>query len=295
MGKKQPIIFSTKQYHRSVNVNVQTLEFNHNNTRLSVQFSHDAELDRFIVGEKATFGFVQFSGDVASSSIEECLKFFFSHIIQNYSSYVVKFPPLFYFGDFAMPFHDTLNRVKFGEMISDSNQSVIIGNVEPVINGFSSTNRRIYRKLQKAGFNVYQSESLSEEGYVLLDENRRNRNVKLSVSYKNLQEQVDLLKDKFHFFECRDENNNLTAYAVTLRLADDWLYVFYWGEKISYRKQSPVVYLAAKIMKFCQFNQINRLDAGISSLGGQIDEGLYEFKRRLGFHSCPKITIKGNT
>ena len=40
--------------------------------------------------------------------------------------------------------------------------------------------------------------------------------------------------------------------------------------------------------KFCQNKGIRVLDLGISSVDGVLNQGLYNFKRRLGAVECPK-------
>ena len=101
------------------------------------------------------------------------------------------------------------------------------------------------------------------------------------------------MSNSYIFFECKNKENKVIAYAVCVKIRRDILYVLYWGEDFDHRKNSPVVFLAKSIIDFCIDNKITYLDAGISSLNGDLDQGLYDFKSRLGFRPSSKYIIEG--
>lgn len=262
-------------------------------TALQVHYSVDESTNHFHVGRRSTFGHIEFSGAEDYLSIKICLSLLFQHISKYHQQFTIKFAPSFYFKDISDHIYMALKQLKNATVTEDYNQSMLIPACSDVVANFAKTNRRLYRRLEGNGYHVCKRNNLSGAGYDLLEENRRNRNVKLSLSYDALYAQVQKLEGNFHFFECRDQNDELCAYAVTLSLSTDWLYVLYWGEKPSHRRKSPVVMLAAEIMRYCQQENIKRLDAGISSVVGEIDHKLFEFKRRLGFIHTPKLIVSG--
>jgi hypothetical protein len=290
-----PTLFSTSLYQQAVGIDVKALAFNSGETVLEVQYSVDEKTDHFFVGRRSTFGHLEFVGSKDKSSIHSCLDQLFQYVEKKHSNYTIKFAPSCYYAGLSELIHTALNDLHGAKVIEDCNQSVVIKPNDDVIKAFANTNRRIYRKLERDGYSVTRSDTLSVEGYDLLEENRRKRNVSLSLSYQELYNQSRQLRGYFHFFECRDGSGILCAYAVTLNLNFHSLYVFYWGERTSHRKSSPVIKLAAEIMKHCQRNGITLLDAGTSSVGGVLDQNLFDFKRRLGFESSSKFIVLGGS
>lgn len=288
-----PTLFSTNLYQEAVGIDAKMLEFKAGKTVLQVYYSVDKDTNHFYIGKQSTFGHVEFLGEGDLASVRGCLESLFRHIYQNHKRFTVKFAPLFYFKDMSIQIKTALKGIDNIQVIEDCNQSMYINKEVEFIANFSKTHRRIYKKLEQSGHYVLRSEKLSLEGYSVLQESRENRNVDLSLTYASLEAQVQKLEGHFQFFECRTEDNALCAYAVTLKISSDWLYVFYWGEKKLFRKRSPVVMLAANIMAHCKHYGINRLDAGISSVSGTLDQNLFDFKRRLGFVPSEKITVLG--
>jgi len=284
-------IFSTNQYQKAVGVEIKTLEFKYGKSELRVHYSIDKVADHFHVGQRSSFGHIEFVRGGDFTSVHACLNLLFQHIEQRHKRFTVKFAPLFYFPTASNHIIEALKHLGKHRVTGDCNQSMLIADEGDVVNNFSRSNRRVYKKLKRSGYKVCTSSTLLPEGYAILAENRGRRNVALSLQYDALQAQAQQLNGCFHFFECRTENNMLSAYAVTLRLSSEWLYVFYWGERVSERMSSPVVILAAEIMRYCQREGINRLDAGTSSVLGELDQPLFDFKRRLGFVASPKFTV----
>ena len=286
-----PTLFSTSLYQQAVGVDTKTLEFNAGDTTLTVLYSVDEKTSHFHIGKQSTFGHIEFTGAEDYTSICACFDLLFEHIHQHHQRFTIKFAPSFHFQNISDHIGMVLKNLDKVTLTEDCNQSMVITNGIDVVDNFGRSNRRIYRKLERNGYVVRRSNTLLAEGYALLEENRQNRNVTLSLSYDALEAQVQKLHGYFHFFECRTANDMLNAYAVTLKLSSDWLYVFYWGEKLSDRKSSPIVILAAEIMRYCQQENITRLDAGTSSVAGIVDQTLFDFKRRLGFMPSPKLVL----
>ena len=274
-------------------VELKCLEFKANEATIRVHYSVDEGATHFHLGKKSTFGDVEFSGSEEFLPLQACVDLLFQHVDQNYKKFTIKFAPSFYPNDISTYLQAALLKINNGIVVEDCNQSMLIPADIDVVDNFSRTNRRIYRRLKGKGYRVSNVKYLTREAYDLLEENRQNRNVSLSLSYDDLVVQAQYLKNEFHFFECRDQQEVLCAFAVTLSMSSEWLYVFYWGERGSHRQNSPVVLLAAEIMRYCQRHSIKRLDAGTSSVSGIIDQNLFDFKRRLGFVPSPKITVLG--
>ena len=68
--------------------------------------------------------------------------------------------------------------------------------------------------------------------------------------------------------------------------------MLYWGEDISYIRESPVVILSSGIYDYCSDERISLLDVGTSTMNGFPDPGLLRFKRALGFKESIKLAYR---
>ena len=69
-------------------------------------------------------------------------------------------------------------------------------------------------------------------------------------------------------------------------------YVFYWGDKLRKDTNSPIVLMAHELIKDNIKNKIPILDLGTSSLNGEINIGLKNFKNSLGALDTNKLTLR---
>ena len=109
------------------------------------------------------------------------------------------------------------------------------------------------------------------------------------MSLEQLQTSINAMPEHYLLFGVYD-GNKLIAAAVSVRISRDIMYNFYHGDDVSYRSTSPIVMLVAGIYQYCQQKNISILDLGISSVEGQINQGLFDFKKNLGCESSNKYT-----
>ena len=86
--------------------------------------------------------------------------------------------------------------------------------------------------------------------------------------------------------------NRICASALIVSLSDTVEYVLYWGDDENYRALSPVTSLFLKIVTSCKSGNKRYLDLGISSVNGNLDEGLFNFKSSLGASAFSKYHFK---
>lgn len=126
--------------------------------------------------------------------------------------------------------------------------------------------------------------------YETLAANRASKGYAMSMTLSQLQEMAQQIPGAMHLFGC-GAGDELAAAALCLRLRQDVLYVFYWGDRPGYGTQSPVVSLADGIYQFCQTEEIALLDVGTSTLNHEPNHGLIRFKQGLGFHESLKVRM----
>jgi hypothetical protein len=134
---------------------------------------------------------------------------------------------------------------------------------------------------------------LYSEVYNVIKINRESKGYPVTLSYLELKKFIDKIPEKFVFFKA-ENSGVIVASAICIRISDDILYVFYWGDIPGYQEYSPVVLIAKEIYKYCQENYIKIIDIGTSSVNGIVNLGLSNFKKRLGFVESLKFNLEKN-
>lgn len=133
-----------------------------------------------------------------------------------------------------------------------------------------------------------------DEVYEVIKESRSRLGVDVSMSFLQLETMLTLFPEKIHLFSVdRDSSrSSMVAAAVCMTLDESIMYVFYWGDRADVSTYSPIALLASKIYEFCQENNISLLDAGISTIDGEPNYGLMQFKHNLGFSESLKADFR---
>ncbi len=124
----------------------------------------------------------------------------------------------------------------------------------------------------------------------LLNESRERKGFRLSMDQESLEKAFNFFPERYQLFEVIKDNETV-AVAITLKINKDILYVFYTADLLKHRKLSPVVLLHNGIYQYCQFERIQLLDLGTSSLKGLVNSGVANFKRNLGGIASLKNTF----
>lgn len=129
------------------------------------------------------------------------------------------------------------------------------------------------------------------EAYDVLARNRsaKNRSLRLSLSY--LEGIRESHPGDLRMFELRHDAE-LVAAALLYRLRPDVESVQYWGDDAPTLDSSPMPRLAHEVARTAIGEGIRLLDLGKSSVNGQPDEGLVQFKRGVGAVPEPILTVE---
>jgi hypothetical protein len=127
--------------------------------------------------------------------------------------------------------------------------------------------------------------------YETLFINRSSKGNSMSMTLTQLQVMIDTLPENVVLFGCPD-GGQLAAAAFCLRLSPSVLYVFYWGHRPEYASQSPVVALADFIYQYAREHGYKILDVGTSTIDRELNFGLLDFKRSLGFSESLKVRMR---
>lgn len=126
--------------------------------------------------------------------------------------------------------------------------------------------------------------------YHLLAANRERKGVKLSISLSRYLNLLEVLPADYRCWGVIDATGDLLAAALTVRLSNKILYVFYWGDTPEGRARSAVALLASSLVEAAQSMGFEQLDLGVSSICGVLNDGLARFKSNLGAQQALRTT-----
>jgi len=244
-----------------------------------------------ISGHLATFGSIDFSPTLPLIFFT----FFISEVVDSLKSYgiqkvIIRHWPLGY----TLGYEEAnYTMVGFTLLYSDVNQHLKIDH-NLFVNRIDSSERSKLNQCIDRGFLFKQ---LTIEAfptvYELIEDTHNRKGFPVSMSFNELSTAINSLPDKYLLFGIFD-GDTLIAASVSVRISVDVLYNFYHADALLYRSNSPLVMLIGNIYQFCQKENIQLLDIGVSSDNGVINRGLFKFKKNMGCVTSKKLTYQFN-
>jgi hypothetical protein len=164
----------------------------------------------------------------------------------------------------------------------------------PFLQRIDYGNVKRIRKCLREGFIATQLDvSAWEDAYRVICDNRVRRGYPVSMTADQLNTMVKTFPGRLHFFAVYPDSHKsrIVAAGICIAVSRDILYVFYWGDAADMGSYSPIALLASCIYEFCQREGFQLLDAGTSTLAGEPNHGLINFKRNLGFSESLKLSF----
>jgi hypothetical protein len=129
-----------------------------------------------------------------------------------------------------------------------------------------------------------------EEIYHFILARRRQKGYLSSMSLADLQKTVRSFPNRFLLTSVYQQNKMVAA-SISIKNSPDILYHFYSDHIETDDPVNPTVFLIGELYQYSLDNKIALLDLGTSSLDGQPNFGLLNFKLRLGAKPSPKLTF----
>jgi Acetyltransferase (GNAT) domain len=117
--------------------------------------------------------------------------------------------------------------------------------------------------------------------YDLLSEVKQRRGVTLKVSLDYVLGLRAIFGDRIAMYRVLSSGKTAAA-ALVYRVSPDWDYLVAWGDRLEYRHQRPMNFMAYSLSAVAISEGLAGLELGISSVEGRADAGLVKFKRRVG-------------
>lgn len=245
----------------------------------------------FISPITGAYGGLVVLGNNCSSAIKYLLSNIAHFISSSYKikNISIKLPPSCRLDekyDLNLLFKDT----GWKQLNKDINYHINIDKNKTLINYLDKTKRKVIRRIERENMSFTEvPHSKLVDIYEIIRQNRIDNNIPMTMDLDSLIDLSNSFRHAILLFSINDHDVPISS-AICLKLNPQYLYVFYWGELTKYRKKSPVTYLAYCLYDYCKKNNIKILDIGTASQDSILNDGLAEFKRRLGFTESHKYT-----
>jgi hypothetical protein len=248
----------------------------------------------FVSPKRGTFGGLGLNCPVDAQTVERFLLMLFDHLRASGAREIdVKGAPFSH--DLALSSLVSNILLRRGAIITSQELSYDMAiDARPFSDRIDSGNSKRIRKCVREGFIAEQIDvSGFEDAYNVIRDNRIRRGYPVSMTVEQLGTMVETFPERLHFFAVfpNSKKSRIVAAAVCIAVSSSVLYVFYWGDAEDMSSYSPIAMLASRIYEFCQQQDFQLLDVGTSTLGGEPNHGLINFKRNLGFSESLKLSF----
>lgn len=240
---------------------------------------------------KASFGGLEVFEDVPQNALISFVSFLVEKLKSvGIDEIQITGPPEFYHNATELVFYDSLAQFGFnltpetGQLLEVTDQPF-----DKLINRYEAG--KLKKAIDSNMIAEVISTSFPKRAYKMILDSRQNRNIPVTIKFKELKENYMKFSDHFICFTIR-KGKEIAAASTGIRVKRDVLYHFFPGSDEKYNKISPMVLLIANEYGYCQRNNIRILDLGLSSEKGIINEGLYRFKANLGATDYQQMKFK---
>ncbi len=240
----------------------------------------------------APYGGLQVNENVPLSEVEKWMKW----VIQLLPSMGVKevkyrCKPTFLQNEFEKSLQKQLDYLGFEWCFSDASQ--YIHTREDLVSQLHSMELRKLKQSQKQGLMMMEeSVEILPEVFFYIAQARSSRHIPLNTTLEKLEQLFKAYPEKYFIFSVFDKKNVRLATCIAVWQSDNSLYYFLPATGVDFLSASPMVFLIISMAKWCKERNIQFLDLGISSIDGHLQQGLYDFKKRMGAQDAEKWTLQ---
>lgn len=148
---------------------------------------------------------------------------------------------------------------------------------------------RDYRIAEK--FKLSFEEATLEEAYEVIKKNRMEKGYPLKMTKEHLLEMNKQIPNIIDSFIVKNLETKIAA-AIVFKVTEEINQVIYWGNLEKYKKEKSMAFLAKKLIEVYRKKGKKILDIGPSSENGELNMGLFNFKKSIGCKSCLKFTLE---
>jgi hypothetical protein len=181
-----------------------------------------------------------------------------------------------------------LDAVGFKPVYIDVNSSIQLDS--KFRDNYSRNRLRDLKKENFGDFEVFDGDSATV--YNLIALNRNQKNISMSLSYDALKRNLTLFPERFRTRLCIN-NGVPAAAAILVNVNSEIQYVFMWGhDRLIENSGLALFRLADDIFHSALAEGFQIVCLGTSSVFGEIDSGLFQFKNSLGAKIDLRYTLR---
>lgn len=179
-------------------------------------------------------------------------------------------------------FSNSLREAGFTVAFQDTQQYIEVSVERSLSESMHDSQLRRLAKCEKAGF-LFAEEPFEHlaEIYSFIEACRTEQSIPLNISLEVLRKSWVNMKGSYNLFVVRDQEEVIAA-CITVTVSREVLYYFLPAASAAYNQFSPMVMLIFNLYKWAQKSNYRLIDLGRASIEGEVQEGLREFKDRMG-------------
>ncbi|MBD2725717.1 hypothetical protein H6G96_05130 [Nostoc sp. FACHB-892] len=152
-------------------------------------------------------------------------------------------------------------------------------------------NRKRLNKCLREGLTAKELDySVYDQAYSIILENRIRRGFIFSMNYEQILKMVYTFPEKIKFFGVFNKDV-IVCSSICVVINPFILYVYAWGDIDNMQNYSPITLLANYIYEYAQKKAFQLIDLGTSTVLGEPNIGLMQFKKNLGCQESLKLSF----
>lgn len=209
---------------------------------------------------------------------------------RNARTIEIKQAPFFYQEKQSEEIHKALLNSGFSEINKDCSQYIKINPQVEFERLIDAQKRRRLKNAKKMGMNVQVVEHIdSKDWYQVYVDGRTEKGYPITISQEKYTA-LSTMRPNIYMYAGVFLNDILIASAIFVRVSTDVMYYFVAASSPQYAYLSPTVLLIEAMYLKGVSENFQYLDLGISSVSGELNQGLHAFKRHMGAQECAQHT-----
>lgn len=241
----------------------------------------------------APYGGINFLKDARPKMIYRIIDSLKSQVGElGFNSIEITLPPMIYSQDHLSKELHAFIYNGFEIDVIDINNHIDLTNIDDPLTLYNRNARRNYDSSasQQMDFKLAKTYAEKKKGYEVIKKNRSEKGYPLKMSFNEVMSTLEIVPGDIFLCEF---NGEVIAAALIYSVNKFVNQVIYWGHLENYERVYPMHYFIKSIIDYFsqQKANIKFLDVGPSSEEGNINNGLFYFKRSIGCKSSLKYSV----
>ena len=153
-------------------------------------------------------------------------------------------------------------------------------------------NRQLRRCMDK-GLTFNQGDFRDAERiYERISAFRKAKSIPLTYSSRDFKNCLEKMPDHYSVFYVTDNTQEIIAATLLVRITDKILYYFFPADTPDRKSLSPMLILLNGIYTYAREHHYQYIDLGVSSVNGNPQRGLIQFKENIGGNTSTRLTFE---